>query len=122
METVSDSGRVRTRTDRDLQAKQATTQLRILTLQRLNGRTLAAPRTRQLVGEIEEDLGGDLAASQRQRPHRFEFAACKGLRHASRRAASKIKEATIQAARPPRPAWEVKARRAMQATRSHESC
>jgi hypothetical protein len=32
----------------------------------LDGRTHAARRARQLIGAIEEDLGGDLTVSQRQ--------------------------------------------------------
>jgi hypothetical protein len=38
----------------------------LMTFADLDGRTLAARRARQLVGAIEDDLGGDLTVSQRQ--------------------------------------------------------
>jgi hypothetical protein len=40
--------------------------LQLMTIDDLDGRTLAARRAKQLVGAIEEDLGGELTVSQRQ--------------------------------------------------------
>jgi hypothetical protein len=40
--------------------------LQLMTLESLDGRTLAARRAKQLVGAIEENMGGDLTISQRQ--------------------------------------------------------
>jgi hypothetical protein len=40
--------------------------VQLLTLESLDGRTLAARRAHQLVDAIEEDMGGDLTVSQKQ--------------------------------------------------------
>lgn len=55
------------RNDTDLPTKASGNgKLRLMTIDDLDGRTLAARRAHQLVGAIEDDLGGDLTTSQRQ--------------------------------------------------------
>jgi hypothetical protein len=39
---------------------------RLRTLDQLDGRTLAAKRTRELIGRLEADLGGDLTAAKQE--------------------------------------------------------